>query len=172
MPTSLAPKRRRSQPKAGRPGMPKGYGLLGPRSGSGLMPWPEAAGRLAEARNYWIGTVRADGRPHAMPVWGIWLNERLLFSTGRTSQKGRNLAHDPRVVVHLESGDEVVILEGVAEALTDPDWLAQFAEAYDAKYHVRPDLSDQQNVTYAVRPQVAFGWLEKDFPGGATRWKF
>jgi hypothetical protein len=76
------------------------------------------------------------------------------------------------VGVHLESGDEVVIIEGVAEEVTDLDQLAQFAEAYDAKYDFRPDIQDQQNITYAVRPQVAFGWLEKDFPGGATRWKF
>jgi PPOX class probable F420-dependent enzyme len=152
--------------------MPTGYGLKGPRSGSGLLPWSHAAAQLAEARNYWVGTVRADGRPHAMPVWGVWHDGWLLFSTSRASQKGRNLARDPRVVVHLESGDEVVILEGVAEELTDMDRLTQFAEVYDAKYHFRPDIRDRTNVTYAVRPQVAFGWLEKDFPGGATRWIF
>jgi PPOX class probable F420-dependent enzyme len=160
------------KPRAGRPKMPKSYGLKGPRSGSGLMPWAQAVAQLAAARNYWITTVRGDGRPHAMPVWGVWLGEALLFSTGRASQKGRNLARDPRVGVHLESGDEVVILEGVAEELTEPARLAQFAEAYDAKYHFRPDISDPENVTYAVRPQVALGWLETDFPGGATRWKF
>ena len=76
------------------------------------------------------------------------------------------------MVVHLESGDEVVILEGVAEELTDTERLGQFADAYDAKYRFRPDIHDQANVTYVVRPQVVFGWLEKDFPGGATRWKF
>jgi PPOX class probable F420-dependent enzyme len=168
-PTRNKPK---AKPQARRPVMPKGYGLKGPRSGSGLMPWSQAAAQLAEARNYWIGTVRADGRPHAMPVWGVWQDERLLFSTSRASQKGRNLARDPRVVVHLESGDEVVILEGVAEELTEADQLAQFAEAYDAKYHFRPDVRDQMNVTYAVRPKAAFGWLERDFPGGATRWTF
>jgi PPOX class probable F420-dependent enzyme len=152
--------------------MPKGYGLKGPRSGSGLMPWSQAAVRLAAARNYWIGTVRADGRPHAMPVWGVWLDEALLFSTDRASLKARNLARDSRVLVHLESGDEVVIFEGVAEELVDPARLAQFAEMYDAKYHFRPDLNNRQNVTYVVRPQAAWGWLEKDFPGGATRWQF
>jgi len=107
-----------------------------------------------------------------MPVWGVWLDERLLFSTSRASQKGRNLARDPRVVVHLESGDEVVILEGLAEEENDVGRLTRFADAYDAKYHFRPDIDDQENVTYAVLPQMAFGWLEKDFPGGATRWRF
>ena len=172
MPVSRAGHKRPAKAKASRPKMPKSYGLKGPRGGSGLMPWPRAAAQLAAARNYWIGTVRADGGPHAMPVWGIWLDEALLFSTGRASQKGRNLIRDARLVVHLESGDEVVIVEGVAEEVTDPGWLARFAEAYDAKYHFKPDIHDPDNVTYAVRPQVAFGWLENDFPGGATRWQF
>ena len=35
-------------------------------------------------------------------------------------RKGRNLAENPNVAVHLESGDDVVILEGVAEVVTDP----------------------------------------------------
>ncbi len=162
----------RVKPKTGRPDMPRSYGLKGPRSGSGLMPWSQASVQLAQARNYWVCTVRADGRPHAMPVWGVWLEDQLFFSTSRASQKGRNLARDPRVVVHLESGDEVVILEGMAEEVMDEGQLTRFAEAYDAKYHFRPDIQDQENVTYAVRAQAAFGWLEKDFPGGATRWKF
>jgi hypothetical protein len=65
-----------------------------------------------------------------------------------------------------------VILEGVAEEENDVAQLTRFADAYDAKYHVRPDIQDRENVTYAVLPQTAFGWLERDFPGGATRWKF
>jgi len=100
----------KAKPRPGRPEMPKAYGLKGPRSGSGLMPWSRASAQLTQSRNYWVCTARTDGRPHAMPVWGVWLGERLIFSTHRDSQKGRNLARDPRVAVHLESGDEVVIL--------------------------------------------------------------
>ena len=172
MPASTVRSKPRIKPTAGRPEMPKSYGLKGPRSGSGLIRWLQASAQLTQARNYWVCTVRADGRPHAMPVWGVWLEDRLFFSTSRASQKGRNLARDSRVVVHLESGDEVVILEGVAEEVMDVGRLTRFAEAYDAKYHFRPDIHNRDDVTYAVRPQAAFGWLEKDFPGGATRWKF
>jgi hypothetical protein len=107
-----------------------------------------------------------------MPVWGVWLEETFLFSTSRQSRKGRNLAAEPHVVVHLESGDEAVILEGIAEEAAAPQLLAQFADAYEAKYQFRPDVNDARNVTFAVRPRVAFAWLERDFPGGATRWHF
>jgi len=160
------------KPKAGRPAMPKEYGLKGPRSGSGLMPWKRVTVQLAKSHNYWIGTSRPDGRPHAVPVWGLWLDETFLFSTGRSSQKARNLARNPALVVHLESGDDAVILEGVAEEVADPAWLARFADAYDAKYHFRVDTHDPKNVIYAVRVRTAFAWREADFPSGATRWRF
>jgi PPOX class probable F420-dependent enzyme len=152
--------------------MPKEYGIKGLKSGSGLLPWKCVVEQMAQARNYWIGTVRPDGRPHVMPVWGIWLNETFLFSTSRGSQKARNLSRNPRLVVHLESGDDVVILEGTAEEITDPVLLEQFAEAYQSKYQFRPGIQDTKNVTYALRVRVAFSWLEADFPGGATRWQF
>ncbi len=160
------------KPKVGRPSMPKDYGLKGPRSGSGLIPWQRAERQLAQSRNYWIGTVRPDGRPHAMPVWGLWLDGAFLFSTSRSSQKARNLARNPALVVHLESGDDVVILEGAAEEVVDPAWLGRFVDAYDSKYQVRVDAGDPKNVIYALRVRTAFAWLEADFPGGATRWRF
>src|SRR4051794_40830493 len=93
-----------------RPGMPEGYGIS--RESDGLLPWSWAEERLEASHNYWIVTASPDGRPHAMPVWGVWTGGALYFATSRASRKGRNLAANPRLVVHLESGDEAVILEG------------------------------------------------------------
>jgi len=160
------------KPKPGRPAMPKDYGIKGPRSGSGLLSWADASRKIASARNYWIGTTRPDGRPHAMPVWGVWLHETFFFSTSRSSRKALNLAHQPYLIVHLESGDDVVILEGTAQEVDDPVLMAEFVEAYDKKYAFRQDPDEPKNVTYRLRPQTAFAWLESDFPGGATRWQF
>ena len=161
-----------SKPRPARPLMPKEYGIKGPKSGSGLIAWENASQKIAVARNYWVGTTRPNGRPQAMPVWGLWLDENFLFSTSRASRKGRNLAQQPYLIVHLESGDDVVILEGLAQEVDDPTLLEKFADAYQAKYQFRPDTGDAKNVTYALHPQVAFAWLESDFPGGATRWQF
>src|SRR3954468_12870960 len=114
-----------------RPGMPAGYGISA--GAEGFVPWAWVEEQLVGARNYWVCTTRADGRPHAMPVWAVWLDEVLLFSTDPTSIKGRNLAARPQVVVHLESGDEVVLLEGRAAEM-DRSRLGPFVAAYDAKY--------------------------------------
>lgn len=159
-------------PKPSRPVMPREYGIKGPKSGSGLLSWADTSRKIAAARNYWIGTTRPDGRPHAMPVWGVWLHEAFLFSTSRSSRKALNLVRQPYLIVHLESGDDVVILEGVARVTDDPALMTEFIVAYDQKYAFRPDPHDTKNVTYLLRPQLAFAWLESDFPGGATRWQF
>jgi hypothetical protein len=81
-----------------------------------LLPRSWAEQRLVAARNYWIATTRPDGRPHCRPVWGVWLPDGFWFSTGSLAR--HNLAANPQITVHLESGDQVVILEGVAVAVT------------------------------------------------------
>ena len=73
--------------------------------------WPAIEEKLTASRNYWICTTRNDGAPHSKPVWGVW-SDGLWFSTGTNAVTGRNLARDPRISVHNESGDDVVILEG------------------------------------------------------------
>ncbi len=158
--------------KASRPNMPKGYGLLDADGGSGLIPWAWVDEQAHKSRNYWIGTTLPDGRPHIMPVWGVWLNGMLYFGTDRLSRKARNIAANPEIVAHLESGDEAVVIEGVAEEVTNVSTLELYADAYDVKYKFRPDTSGAGSLTYVLRPHVAFAWKETDFPGGATRWRF
>jgi PPOX class probable F420-dependent enzyme len=155
------------EPTAARPGFEPGYGIHD--SLEGMLPWSWAEERLEAARNYWIGTARSDGRPHAAPVWGLWIDDAILFSTSPRSRKGRNLARDPRVVVHLESGDEVVIVEGEVEQVQLTEGAA---EAYGTKYDFRPDPSSPDGLWCAVAPRVAYAWLERDYPRTATRFAF
>jgi pyridoxine/pyridoxamine 5'-phosphate oxidase len=158
--------------QVGRPIMPPGYGVQAAEEG-GLLPWAWVDERLSAARNYWLCTARADGRPHAMPVWGVWLDGAVMFGTDRASRKGQNLATKPDCVVHLESGDEVVILEGRAEEIRDRETLGALADAYEVKYAIRA-IGEEPGAgaaVYAVRPKVVLAWLEADFPKTATRWR-
>jgi pyridoxamine 5'-phosphate oxidase-like protein len=152
--------------------VPPGYGLAEATSGSGLLPWAPAEARLAAAHNYWLSTTRPDGRPHAMPVWGLWRDGVLHVGTDRGSRKARNLAGNPACVVHLESGDDVLILEGMAEEVRDPARIASLDEPYRAKYGMRLSEAPGELSVWAIRPRLGFAWREKDYPAGATRFTF
>lgn len=165
-PTAPRP-RRAAIPRASRPRM-SGYGL--PRSRKGLLAWAWAERRLVRSHNYWLITVRPDGRPHAMPVWGIWVDGAFYFSTGRASRKARNLARNRRCIVCNEQADQAVIVEGHAREIRSPQLIARLARPYHAKYKWK--LDPAMGPIYAIRPRVAFAMDEKGFPDAATRWRF
>lgn len=160
--------RKTREPKAERPYMP-GYGI--PKSRTGLLPWAWAKQRLTRSHNYWVITSRPNGAPHAMPVWGIWVDSVFYFSTGRESRKARNLARHPSCVICSEHADQAVIVEGSAAEITDAQQLARLARPYHAKY--KPwTLDPKLGPVFAVRPRLAFGMYEKRFVQAATRWRF
>jgi Pyridoxamine 5'-phosphate oxidase len=161
-----------SQAKASRPALPAQYGLLGPDEGQGLLPWEWAVERLARSRGYWLTTTRPDGRPHVTVVWGVWLHDAFWFATIAASRKTRNLAAKRHCVVCPDQADEAVIVEGVAEQVTDPTLRSQFQTAYAAKYQEEIDLGTF--IVYAVHPRVAFAFISDAiaYPRTATRWTF
>ncbi len=156
-------------PRASRPNIP-GYGIVGANAGRGLLPWAWAEKRLGKSWNYWLATARADGRPHVMPVWGLWHAGAFWFSTGEKTVKARNLAANPNCVVCTERAAEAVVLEGSAEWLPPSAALEPLWAAYRKKY----DWQMEGTGFYRVRPRVAFGLIEKDelFTQTATRWIF
>lgn len=161
-------------PVAGRPFMP-GYGVLPATEGSGLIAWAEAERRLTVSHDYWCATVRPDGAPHVMPVWGVWLDGRLWFSSSLRSRKARNLAVEPRCTLTTDDAADPVVLEGVAERIPDRAAIGAFLDAVNAKYDagLTPDFLDPAvNGSFAVRPVRAFALNHDDFAGSPTRWSF
>ena len=158
-------------PRASRPYMPD-YGVQGPDEGSGLLPWSWAEQRLTASRNYWVTSLWPDGRPHVMPVWGVWDGESLWFSSGRRSRKARNLGGDPRCVVATEDANEPVIVEGRAEVVGDGEAIERVAALMNAKYGGITAAFLAAHATIGVRPAWAFGIAHDDFTGSPTRWVF
>jgi PPOX class probable F420-dependent enzyme len=120
-----------------------------------------------------VVTTRADGRPHASPVWGLFIDNAVWWSTSPDSVKGRNLARDPRVLIHLESGDNVVVIEGIAQRLDgEEEFVRRFIEAYEKKYDFRPTAKFLKGQTYRLLPTVGLSWAEKTFETNKVRWKW
>jgi len=169
----MTKKKPRPRHKASRPHAP-GYGF--PEGAKGLLPWSWAEQRLKKSHNYWITTVKPDGSPHTMVVWGLWQDGRFLFSTGSKSRKAGNLGQHPSCIVCTEDASEAVIVEGVAE-IADVAARRKLIPIYEKKYKfdlstMKEDLLSMKEPVFAVRPRIVFALWEKHFQGKSTRWKF
>src|SRR5215472_241257 len=111
-----------------------GYGTLPAEQGTGLLPWSWADERLARSHEYWLATVMPSGAPHLMPVWGVWDNNRLWFSSASGSRKARNLAAEPRCTMSTDDPFEPVVVQGQAERVTVQTQLERVLAAENAKY--------------------------------------
>ena len=100
-----------------------------------------------------LATTRADGRPHAVPVWYGMDGDDLLVNTGAATVKGRDLARDPRValVVHDDRPPYAfVMVEGVAELISEPEAL-RAGSALIGRHYLDPAAADAW-ADYATSP--------------------
>lgn len=164
-----------SQPDRARPKIPDGYGL--PSTADGLLSWSAVEDRLRVSRHYWLTTVRPDGTPHSVPRWGVWLDNRFYYDGAPATRHARNLEQNPACTLTLESGTEVVIVEGVSEAArAEPDDLGERLANAFAKYH--PEYAPARDAwaddlgggLRVITPKRALAWFA--FPKDCTRFTF
>ncbi len=149
-----------------RPKFASGYGISSEAAGS--IPWEAVEAELSAARNYWIATVTPEGQPHATPIWGVWQDGRLYFGVDDGSQKRRNLEASNHAVLHLESGDDVVILHCEVVAEDDRETASAVLSVYASKYDL-PEAFAFDPVLVA-RPYQGFAWREADYPATASKY--
>lgn len=165
-----------SEPVAQRPHMPD-YGVEG--DGWMGLPWSWAADRLVRTRNYWVVTVSRSGRPHALPVWGVWHDDeqRFGFSCGPRSTKAAHLSANRHVVFTVDDTVECVSVQGDAEVVrgdrTDV-WIERYLAKYSAEASGLSAEFLRANFLVEVRPTTGFGVIEREdeFARRATRWRF
>lgn len=115
-----------------RPQFPKGYA----DNPASFVTWDWVAAQLSESKNYWLCTVRPDGRPHVVPRWGVFLDEKFYYDGSPETRHAQNLTTNPHVSLHLESGEKAIILEGRSAPASkpDPEFAILLSEAFRAKY--------------------------------------
>ncbi len=150
-----------------------GYGILDERGGTGLLPWSWANERLSASHDYWLATVRPDGRPHVSPVWGVWLDGAVWFSSSGESRKARNLAANPHAVITTDDALEPVVVEGQATRVTALEPITAFTAEVNRKYGGSYGVDFfTENACFRLAPTRVFGLTEADFVGSPTRWVF
>lgn len=161
-----------TEPIVDRPRIP-GYGV--PDSTDGTLPWSWARERLDRALVYWLATTGPDGAPHLVPIWGAWVGDRWYVEGGPTRWQ-RNLRANPNLAIHVEFGDEVVVVEGTARELVAPASplsdaiLAGYAKYRDTKGYEASASHWAEGGLWELRPVRAFAWSA--FPSDATRFRF
>ena len=92
---------------------------------------------LAGTRTGTLCTVRADGRPHAAPVWFTLDGDDVLFTTGTDTVKGRNLRRDGRAALAVDEGTppyDFVTIEGRVELSADLEEMVRWASVLGERY--------------------------------------
>jgi general stress protein 26 len=150
-----------------------------------VTPWAQAQKQLADTHNYWLATVRPDGRPHVMPLFAVWSDGSLYFTSNESARKAKNLALNPHCVITVAGEGLDLIVEGEAQKVRDEATLQRIADLYHAKYGWLVTVSEgaydapfgapsaglPPYELYQVDLTKAFG-LGTEEPFGATRWRF
>lgn len=160
----------------GRPEMPEGYGV---KEGGHYVDWVEVEARLVDAIHYWVATSRPDGRPHVVPRWGVWVDDRFWYDGSPSTRHAKNLRTNDACTLHLEDGAAATIVEG---RVSRPDPVRgelgeALSTAYKKKYEPlgyapEPDSwSDGHSGGLLVlTPTKAIAW--NSFPGDLTRFGY
>jgi len=133
------------------------------------------------ASHYWIATTRPDGRPHVAGVGIVWDDGTFYLVTGPGTQKGKNLARDPRCTVSVAAPGIDIVAEGEAQIIRDDGELQRIATLYSGwGPHVRdgafwheysaPSAGPPPWDVYEITPTTIYA-VATAKPDGATRWR-
>ena len=136
--------------------------LFGARSDRAPLAWSWVEEQLAAAGSYWL-VPRSSGHPHPRPVWGIWHGRRLHLSVGSPSLQ-RAISRDPKVTVHLDSGTDVVLVEGTTNPAAQDETPSSVIEAYNTKYDWDYHVAQYGDLT-VVQPVRVLAWRTAGWAG-------
>jgi nitroimidazol reductase NimA-like FMN-containing flavoprotein (pyridoxamine 5'-phosphate oxidase superfamily) len=135
------------------------------------LDWASVEERLESSERYWLATTRSDGRPHVIPIDGLWLDGTWYFGGAPETIHQRSVKANASVVMHLEETMRAVIVEGVAEWLTPSAQDAKrLAEANVKKYGYPTSPDQYARGVWGLRPRRVLAW--NSFPTDATRFLF
>lgn len=137
------------------------------------LDWSDVRARLEQAPAYWLATTRADGRPHTVPVDGIWVDDVWWYGGAAQAVHVRTVTNNPQAVMHLPDTAAVVIVEGVVRRVaTSPELAQRLAEVSNEKYGYGQS-ADAYRDSLGLHPRRVLAWGAGPSPfANATRFTF
>ena len=144
-----------------------------------MLAWPAVKKILTTFPYLWIATTDADGRPHLVQQWGVWIDDALFFEGSDKTRWARNLARDPRLGFGVQSGDRAAYGEASVELVRGPDrkLATKIAKQYGAKYgpgfKYRPKPEQyEKGYVFRAHPHKLIAFDVKRFNSSAARFTF
>ena len=154
-----------ASPKVTRPKFPKGY-VDNPKS---FLTWDWVAARLTESQHYWLCSVRPNRKPHVVPRWCVYVDGKIYYDGSPETRHARNIEKNPNISLHLESGSEAIILEGIAEPAgkPSPELGKKLSQAYkkykEFGYAPKPNAWDEGGLfVFTLRQCIAWSNFTQD----------
>lgn len=160
-----------NSPKITRPIFPKGY-VDKPAS---FLTWDWVAEQLTESKHYWLCSVRSNGRPHTIPRWGVFVNNKFYYDGSPETRHARNIMENPHITLNLESGSQAIIMEGISKPAGKPssELGKKLSEAYkkykELGYAPKPNSWDEGGL-YVFTPRQCIAW--SNFTENPTKFVF
>ena len=158
-------------PRIDRPAIPASYGTS---KASEFVDWSHVEERLRADRVYWVATVGRGGRPRVRPIDGIYFDGVIYVGGSPETRWVAEVADNPHVSVHLDGVDDVVIVEGEAQTMSDmeDDLAERVAAASNAKFpeYRMTAAAYKSSGAIAIRPRKVITW--SDITKNPTRFRF
>lgn len=165
-----------SAPRRDRPRMPSGYVSKAPK---GMLTWPVVKRILVKAPYVWLATTNADGKPHLVQQWGVWVDDELYFEGSLSTLWARNLQRDPRLGFGMQVGDRAAYGEALVELVRNVErtLAKKISKQYIAKYGTgfkyRPTPEQYETGwVFRARPGKLIAFDVKKFNTSAARFTF
>jgi hypothetical protein len=136
--------------------------LYGAGSDRAPLAWSWVDQQLAGAGTYWVvASTQGPQHPHPRPVWGVWHQDRLHLSLGSPTLR-RAIQAQSTLTVHLDSGTDVVIVEGLVAPGVGTT--SELTAVYDEKYDWVYDASQYGDLV-VVAPTRVLAWRTTGWAG-------
>ena len=144
-----------------------------------MLTWTAVERILRTFPYLWIATTDADGRPHLVQQWGVWVDGVLYFEGSDRTRWARNLARDPRLAFGVQNAARAAYGEAIVDTVrgVEHKLATKIAKQYAAKYgrgfKYRPKPEQyERGYVFRAHPTKLIAFDVKKFNTSAARFTF
>lgn len=119
--------------------------------------------RFEQDVDAWVATASADDDvPYLVPLSFLWIDGTILLATAASAPAGRNLLTTGKVRLGIGQTRDVVLVEGLTEAIPAAELDDVTGDAFAVKTGFDPRTLSTPYFYFRVRPQRVLAWREEN----------